>query len=46
MFNFQSKFDNPPHCDLIAEKNGTSKKKSMGLPNFKGWKSALPGFES
>ena len=26
MFIFQSKFDNPPHCDRITEKSGTSKK--------------------
>ena len=26
MFIFQSKFNNPPYCDHITEKSGTSKK--------------------
>ena len=46
IFIFQSKFNNPPYPDRITEKSGTSKKKSMGLPNFKGRKSGLPEFES
>ena len=46
MFIFQSKFNNPPYRDRITEKSGTSKKKSMGLPNFKGRKFGLPEFES
>ena len=46
MFIFQSKFNNPPHSDGITEKKWDFQKSSMGLPNFKGRKSGLPGFES
>ena len=46
MFIFQSKFNNPPYGDRITEKKWDFQKNSMGLPNFKGRKSGLPGFES
>ena len=46
MFILQSKINNPPYRDPITEKSRTSKKNSMGLPNFKGRKSGLPEFES
>ena len=35
------------HTAILSQKKvGLPKKKSMGLPNFKGRKSGLPGFES